>query len=82
MEFINIDFIKVNAKQIKKLDRHKVEAHALSYESGEDVYPIDLVRVGHNEYCISGNGRHRYFGALHSGIKYIEANVINEHDSH
>ena len=77
MELINIDFIKVNAKQLKKLDRHKVDEHALSYEIGEDVHPIDLVRIDHNEYCISGNGRHRYFGAVKAGIKFIEANVFN-----
>jgi len=77
MELINIDFIKVNAKQLKKVDRHKVAQHAQAYELGEEVFPIDLVRVGPDEYCISGNGRHRYFGALQAGIKFIEANITN-----
>jgi hypothetical protein len=77
MELINIAFIKVNAKQLKKLDLHKVEQHARSYELGEEVFPIDLVRIGPDEYCISGNGRHRYFGAVQAGVKFIEANVLN-----
>lgn len=77
MAHINIDLIKVNAKQLKKLDRNKVDAHALAYELGEDVFPIDVVKINSTEYCISGNGRHRYFGAVQADVKYVEVNVLN-----
>lgn len=75
--WINIEYIRVNEKQFKKLDKHKVEKHRHSFESGDDVMPIDVVCIGNDTYCIDGNGRHRYFGAKEAGVKFIEINVLN-----
>lgn len=76
--WINIEYIKVGEKQFKKLDKHKVEQHRKAFEMEEEVMPIDVSKLGTNEYCICGNGRHRYFGAIEAGIKMIELNVLNE----
>ena len=75
--WIEICKIKVSAKQLKKLDKHKVEEHRKSFEEGEYVMPIDVVKINESEYCINGNGRHRFFGAVKAGLLMIEANVIN-----
>lgn len=75
--WIEIRKIKVNAKQLKKLDRHKVEEHRKSFEEGEYVMPIDVVMIDDESYCINGNGRHRFFGAVEAGLTMIEANVVN-----
>lgn len=42
---IPIRYIKVNDKQKKKLDLHKVRKHKLAFEKGEDVMPIDVVKI-------------------------------------
>lgn len=76
--WINIQQIKVSEKQLKKVDPNKVEKHRKSFEIGEDVMPIDVVKINENEYNICGNGRHRYFGAIAAGFTQIEANILNE----
>jgi hypothetical protein len=75
--WIEIRKIKVSAKQLKKLDKHKVEQHRKAFEEGEYVMPIDVVKINELEYCINGNGRHRFFGAVEAGLEMIEANVVN-----
>lgn len=50
----------------------------MDFEKGKIVMPIDVVAVGENEYCICGNGRHRYYGALLAGYSMIEINILNE----
>lgn len=74
--WIEICKIRVGVKQLKKLDRHKVEQHRKAFEEGEYVMPIDVVKINDEEYCINGNGRHRFFGAVEAGLKFIEANVV------
>lgn len=76
--WIELIKIKVSAKQLKKLDAHKVEKHRKAFEEGEYVMPIDVVKIGDEAYCINGNGRHRFFGAVEAGLVVIEANVVNE----
>ena len=49
----------------------------MAFEMGEDVYPIDVVKIDEDTYNICGNGRHRYFGAIEAGLTYIEANILN-----
>ncbi len=76
--WVNIKQIKVNDKQSKKVDMHKVEQHRKFLEEGGEMFPIDVVSINENEYCICGNGRHRYFGAIKAGFTFIEVNVLNE----
>lgn len=75
--WINIEYIKVNERQFKKLDKGKIEQHRKAFEMGMDVFPIDVEEISFNVYCIAGNGRHRYYGAIEAGIKMIEVNVLN-----
>ena len=76
--WIYIKQVHVGAKQLKKLDRSKIEKHRKEFDRGGEVMPIDVVKITADEYCISGNGRHRYFGALAAGMEMIEVNVLNE----
>ena len=76
--WIDIKYIKVAEKQLKKVDLNKVEKHRKFLEEGGEMFPIDVVRINENEYCICGNGRHRYFGALEAGFSMIEVTVLNE----
>jgi len=41
------------------------------------MFPIDVVRINEEEFCICGNGRHRYFGTLAAGYTMIDVNVLN-----
>ena len=76
--WIYIKQVHVGAKQLKRLDRSKIEKHRIEFDRGGEVMPIDVVEITADEYCISGNGRHRYFGALAAGMEMIEVNVLNE----
>lgn len=76
--YINIKYINVSGKQFRKIDSAKVEHHRKCLESGEDVMPIDVVKISENEYCIAGNGRHRYFAHIEAGFDLIDVNVMNE----
>ena len=76
--WIHIKQIKVSDKQYLKVDKKKVELHRKSLEKGEDMFPIDVVKINDTEYNICGNGRHRYYGAIEAGFILIEANVLNE----
>ena len=76
--WIEIKYIKVAEKQLKKVDLNKVEKHRKFLEEGGEMMPIDVVQINDTEYCICGNGRHRYFGCLAAGFTIIEANVLNE----
>lgn len=75
--WVNIQQIRVNDKQLKKVDMHKVEKHRKSLEEGEEMFPIDVVKINETEFNICGNGRHRYFGAIKAGFTMIEVNVLN-----
>jgi hypothetical protein len=75
--WVKIEQINVNEKQLKKLDKSKIDKHRKFIEEGGDLFPIDVVQINENEYCICGNGRHRYFGAIEAGIVMIEVNVLN-----
>ena len=75
--WVNIIQIHVNEKQSKKIDKGKVEKHRKHLEMGGDMFPIDVVKINDNEYCICGNGRHRYYAALAAGFQYIEVNLLN-----
>ena len=74
--WVNINYIKVSEKQARKIDRHKVEQHRAAFEQGLDVMAIDVIKLSDEHYCIDGNGRHRYFGALAARIEYIEINLL------
>lgn len=76
--WIHITAVQVSEKQLKKVDRHKVLEHQTSFEHGKFIMPIDVVKVSEEKYCICGNGRHRYFGAVNAGIEMIEVNVLNQ----
>ncbi len=76
--WINIEKIKVSEKQLSKVDKKKVELHRKKMESGEIMMPIDVVQINETEYCICGNGRHRYFGAIAAGCTMIEVEILNE----
>jgi hypothetical protein len=76
--WINIIQIRVNEKQLKKVDKDKVNKHKKDFEIGNEVFPIDVVKINNNQYCINGNGRHRYFGAIEAGVTMIEVNVLND----
>jgi hypothetical protein len=76
--WLNIKNIKVSEKQFRKVDKNKVEKHRRHFEEGGQVMQIDVVKINDNEYCICGNGRHRYFGAIAAGFEMIEVNVVNE----
>lgn len=76
--WVNIKYIKVNEKQLLKVDRHKVEEHRKHLEEGGGMMPIDVVKINDDEFCISGNGRHRYFGVIEAGYELIEVNVLNK----
>jgi hypothetical protein len=73
---IDIERIFVCEKQKKKIDWNKVWKHAKAFENGKNVVAIDVVRV-EDFYTISGNGRHRYFGAIAAGYKTINCNILN-----
>lgn len=75
--WIKIEQIKVNDKQYLKIDKRKVEKHRKFLEEGGEMFPIDVVRIGEEEYGICGNGRHRYYGTIQAGFTLIEANVLN-----
>jgi hypothetical protein len=75
--WVNIIQIRVNEKQSKKIDKNKVEKHRKHLEMGGDMFPIDVVKISDEEYCICGNGRHRYYGAVEAGLKFIEVNILN-----
>lgn len=76
--WVKIKQIKVNDKQLLKLDANKVERHRRFLEEGGEMLAIDVVRINDDEYCICGNGRHRYFGAIEAGHSIIDINVLNE----
>lgn len=76
--WIEIKYIKVAEKQLKKVDLNKVEKHRKFLEEGGEMMPIDVVQINDSEFCICGNGRHRYFGCLAAGFTVIEVNVLNE----
>lgn len=75
--WLSINIIKVSEKQLIKIDKHKVEKHRKHLEKGGEIMPIDVVKINADEYCICGNGRHRYYGALAAGFEMIEVNVLN-----
>lgn len=76
--WVNIKSIRVNEKQKSKVDKNKVEKHRKHLEMGGEMMPIDVVQVNADEYCICGNGRHRYYGAISAGLTMIEVNLLNE----
>jgi len=76
--WVNVKQIRVNDKQSKKVDMHKVEKHRKFLEEGGDMLPIDVVKINETEYCICGNGRHRYFGAIAAGFQMIDVNMLNK----
>lgn len=76
--WIEIISIKVGEKQSKKVDWNKVQKHRAFLEQDGEMFPIDVVKINDREYCICGNGRHRYFGALEAGFTMIEVNVLND----
>jgi hypothetical protein len=76
--WLSIEKIKVSEKQKLKVDKHKVDKHRKHLEEGGDLMPIDVVQINADEYCICGNGRHRYFGVIEAGFTMIEVNVLNE----
>lgn len=76
--WVNIKQIKVNDKQSKKVDKHKVEQHRKFLEEGGDMFPIDVVKINDTEFNICGNGRHRYYGAIAAGFTMIDVNILNE----
>ena len=57
---------------------HKVEQHRKFLEEGGDMFPIDVVKINEIEFCICGNGRHRYFGAIAAGFQMIDVTILNE----
>jgi len=75
--WVNVNSINVNNKQKLKLDKHKIDKHRKHLEEGGDLMPIDVVKINDNEYCISGNGRHRYYGAIEAGFTLIDVNILN-----
>jgi hypothetical protein len=75
--WVNIKYIRVSDKQLKKIDRNKVDKHRKFLEEGGEMFPIDVVRINEEEFCICGNGRHRYFGTIEAGFTMIEVNVLN-----
>lgn len=75
--WVNINNIRVNGRQKSKIDKNKVEKHRRDFEEGREVFPIDVVQVAEDEYCIRGNGRHRYFGAIAAGVSHIEINLVS-----
>jgi predicted membrane protein len=75
--WVNIKNILVSSKQLKKVDRHKVEQHKIHLEKGGEMLPIDVVKINETDFCICGNGRHRYFGAMEAGFNHIEVNILN-----
>jgi len=76
--WVNIKNIKVNDKQYLKVDKKKVDKHRKCLEQGGDIYPIDVVKINDDEYCICGNGRHRYYGAIEAGFTMIDVNILND----
>lgn len=76
--WINIQDIKVGEKQLRKVDKSKVDKHRKHLEEGGEMMPIDVVKINDTEYCISGNGRHRYFGAIAAGYTMIEVEILND----
>jgi hypothetical protein len=75
--WVNIIQIRVNEKQFKKIDKDKVDKHRKHLEMGGNILPIDVVKINNNEYCICGNGRHRYFGTIEAGLTMIEIKILN-----
>jgi hypothetical protein len=76
--WIRIDQIKVSDKQYLKVDKNKVEQHRKALEKGEEMFPIDVVKINETDFNICGNGRHRYYGAIAAGLELIEVNILNE----
>ena len=76
--WISIIQIKVSDKQYLKVDKKKVEQHRKALEQGEEMFPIDVVKINETDFNICGNGRHRYYGAIAAGFTMIEVNVLNE----
>jgi len=76
--WVNIKNIKVNDKQYLKVDKKKVDKHRKCLEQGGDIHPIDVVKINDDEYCICGNGRHRYYGAIEAGFTMIDVNILND----
>ena len=75
--WIHIKQNKDNDKQDLKLDKKKVELHRKSLEQGEEMFPIDVVKINETDFNICGNGRHRYYGAIAAGFTMIEVSVLN-----
>lgn len=70
--------IRVNWKQIKKVDFHKIHEHANDImKEGDLVHPIDLNRINKDSYVIAGNGRHRFFAHRLLGLTNIYARILN-----
>lgn len=74
-QLIAINRIRVNEKQAKKIAWNKVFGHVQQLEHGEELYPIELHKLGDGTFTIAGNGRHRYFAYVHSGYSNIPAIV-------
>lgn len=72
---VAIASIRISQKQMCKVSLDKVSKHAHDLERGCDLYPIDLRQLGDGTYTINGNGRHRYFAYLRTGLTHIPAIV-------
>jgi len=75
VQLIAIAKIRVNHKQARKVSQEKVQAHRVSLEQGEDLYPVDVHMLNDGTFTVAGNGRHRFFAYLYSGYKSIPAIV-------
>jgi hypothetical protein len=78
IQLLPIASLRVSKKQKVKVSHDKVHRHLLYLErGGEDVYPIDVHKLGDGTYIVAGNGRHRYFAYALAGYLHIPAIVQN-----
>ncbi len=63
--YVNVEFINVNHKKLRKLSQAKIRQYLLDYERGDDFPPITVEDC--NGFFTVRDGRHRYQAQLLAG---------------
>ena len=80
--FIPVSRVKVNPRNLRRVNRRKVAAYAYCYEAGEALPPIKV--EANQGFFTIWDGRHRFLAQLEAGYSVIEveivAGIINEEE--
>jgi hypothetical protein len=71
--YVDVEFIHVNPKKLRKLSQAKIRCYARDYERGDDFPPISVTDCG-GFYTVR-DGRHRLQAQLLVGFNLIAVQV-------